>query len=130
MDLVNVADLGRGGLGAVLETAPAKVSAHSVQFMVGSVTAKSSINISKDTSDDAKGAIKIVLVLGQLLVLRLRGVRIFWTAHNLTDHEHASPRLNRFVTAGVIRLAHRIIAHGPTAQRQAQQPDQRSRGKH
>ena len=65
-----------------------------------------------------KGAIKIVLVLGQLLVLRLRGVRIFWTAHNLTDHEHASPRLNRFVTAGVIRLAHRIVAHGPTAQRQ------------
>lgn len=56
-------------IGAVLETAPGPIPAHSVQFMVGSVTCKSSININKDTSDDAKGGLfseeaQIVVSLG------------------------------------------------------------------
>lgn len=44
-------------VGAAGQADQPNVMAHSMQFMVGSVTAKSSINISKDTSDDAKGGL-------------------------------------------------------------------------
>jgi glycosyltransferase involved in cell wall biosynthesis len=50
-----------------------------------------------------------------LQALRAAGVRIVWTAHNLTHHENPRPRIDRAVTRSVSRLAHRIIAHSPQA---------------
>jgi len=52
---------------------------------------------------------------GSLLVAaRLRGARILWTAHNLYPHGGALP-VHRVARRLVVRLSHRIFAHGPTA---------------
>lgn len=63
-----------------------------------------------------RNAVKIGLLALQLLVLRLRGTRILWTAHNLTGHETAGAR-EELVFAGLVaRIAHVVIAHGPSAE--------------
>lgn len=46
---------------------------------------------------------------------RRAGTKIVWTAHNLTNHEGAYPRLDRSVTQRVVRGADATIAHGPSA---------------
>lgn len=50
--------------------------------------------------------------------LRLRGTRIVWTLHNLTDHEKRSPRLDRFCTRFVLKKADAVIAHCHQAKQQ------------
>ena len=63
-----------------------------------------------------RNALKIGLLAARLLVLRLRGTRIVWTAHNLTGHESAGAR-EELVFAGLVaRIAHVVIAHGPSAE--------------
>ena len=49
--------------------------------------------------------------------LHARGVRIFWTAHNLYPHERSPlPGVDRRVRELVIGLAERIFVHGPSAE--------------
>lgn len=63
-----------------------------------------------------RNAVKIGLLALRLLVLRWRGARIVWTAHNLTGHETAGAR-EELVFAGLVaRIAHVVIAHGPSAE--------------
>lgn len=63
-----------------------------------------------------RNAVKIGQLALRLLVLRLRGTRIVWTAHNLTGHETAGAR-EELVFAGLVaRIAHVVIAHGPFAE--------------
>lgn len=50
-------------------------------------------------------------LLAQLNVLRARGTRIVWTAHNLKSHESANPRLERALTRLFIRRCDAVIAH-------------------
>ena len=50
-------------------------------------------------------------LLGQLNVLRARGTRIVWTAHNLKSHESADPALERALTRLFIRRCDAVIAH-------------------
>ena len=50
-------------------------------------------------------------LLAQLNVLRARGTRIVWTAHNLKSHESANPRLERALTKLFIRRCDAVIAH-------------------
>lgn len=67
-------------------------------------------------SSSAAGAFLRVLRLRiSLRAIRAAGIRIVWTAHNLTHHENPRPRIDRAVTRSVCRLAHRIITHGPRA---------------
>ena len=60
---------------------------------------------------------KLALFIGGVLVLKLLGSRIVWTAHNLEDHEKRNPNLDRFCTRFVIRRADAIIAHCNAAKR-------------
>lgn len=50
------------------------------------------------------------LVVG-IVWLRLRGIRVVWTVHNLAPHEPVRPRLECLLGRVVSRLADRVIAH-------------------
>jgi glycosyltransferase involved in cell wall biosynthesis len=56
--------------------------------------------------------------LFRLRTARWQGVRLVWTAHNLSAHETRHPWLGAFVTRRVIRMAAAIIGHCETAKRE------------
>lgn len=58
---------------------------------------------------------KSLLFLAQLALTRALGVRIVWTIHNLHDHEHRFPRVDRAMHHAVSRLCHAAIVHCPAA---------------
>lgn len=60
-------------------------------------------------------AIKSVRFLFTLMLLRIAGIKIVWTAHNLKSHDSLYPLLDRVCTSIVARLAQAIIVHGETA---------------
>ncbi len=57
-------------------------------------------------------------VLAALTWLRLRGVTVVWTAHDLEDHDRARPRLEYAFTWVLARIASGILCHGEEASRQ------------
>jgi len=63
----------------------------------------------------ADGAVKSAWrgrrMLARLAELQRAGVGVVWTAHNLANHEARFPRVDRYVTRGVARLAHGVVAH-------------------
>ena len=62
--------------------------------------------------NSTKGTIQHSLALfGQLSILRARGTKIVWTAHNLKSHESANPQLERALTKMFIRRCDAVIAH-------------------
>lgn len=61
---------------------------------------------------------KMALFFGAVLLLKLLGCRIVWTAHNLRDHENRNPKLDRLCTSFVVRHADAIIAHCQAAKRE------------
>jgi beta-1,4-mannosyltransferase len=65
-------------------------------------------------------ALRSLLFLGLLLALRLRGVRLVWTAHNLRPHEQYHPLWGFLVYRTVARWSSRIIAHSAAARAQLQ----------
>jgi len=58
-----------------------------------------------------KSRLRLVALITQLVILRLMGVKIVWTVHNLKNHENQYLKLDRICTALVIKLSHAIIAH-------------------
>jgi hypothetical protein len=60
-------------------------------------------------------AARSLLFLALLLALRLRGVRIVWTAHNLAPHEAPHPLWCFFVYRLVARWSAAIVAHSRAA---------------
>lgn len=62
-------------------------------------------------SNIIKSWVKFGLFISHLLVLKSRGVKIVWTAHDLGDHEKQNPFLDRLVTKWVARISHRVITH-------------------
>ncbi|HEX5692079.1 MAG TPA: glycosyltransferase family 4 protein [Roseiflexaceae bacterium] len=60
-------------------------------------------------------ALRSLLFLAMLALLRLRGVRIVWTAHNLEPHELYHPEWGVLVYRLVARWADAIIAHSQAA---------------
>ncbi len=52
-----------------------------------------------------------VRLLFVILVLRVRGIAIIWTVHNVLDHERTAPRIETLTRHTVARLADRIIVH-------------------
>jgi beta-1,4-mannosyltransferase len=56
-----------------------------------------------------------------LSLLKLMGVKIVWTAHNLKDHDNRNPLADKICTRAVVRMADRIIAHSETAKRETLQ---------
>ena len=59
------------------------------------------------------GLLRFVLIYS---LLKLRGVRIVWTAHNLYPHDGAKHEwMHRVARRFVVRISQRIFVHGPTA---------------
>jgi len=54
---------------------------------------------------------RTVIFIAQLLVLKLLGIKIVWTVHNLKNHENQHLDLDRFCTTVVARIADAILAH-------------------
>ncbi|MEM9186223.1 MAG: glycosyltransferase [Planctomycetota bacterium] len=54
---------------------------------------------------------KSAVFLSLLWLLRLRGARIAWTAHNLTNHEAVYPRTQWLLTRKLIAASHVVLVH-------------------
>jgi glycosyltransferase involved in cell wall biosynthesis len=66
------------------------------------------------------GAIgKPLLFLAQLALLKLLGVRVVWTVHNLWHHDSANPRLEVFFARFLARWADAVIVHSERARAEA-----------
>ena len=63
----------------------------------------------------AATAVRSLLFLALLTILRWRGVRLVWTAHNLAPHELHHPHWGFLVYRLVARWADAIIAHSQAA---------------
>lgn len=59
-----------------------------------------------------KSLISSTLFVAQLIILKLAGVKIVWTVHNLKNHDNQHLGLERFFTSVVARLCNSIIVHG------------------
>lgn len=57
----------------------------------------------------------VVKFISKLALLRLAGIKIVWTAHNLKNHESLNPLSDKLCTTLVVRLCHAIIAHCESA---------------
>ncbi len=62
-------------------------------------------------SNMLKSLVSSVIFLCELVILRLIGVKIVWTVHNLKNHDNQHLKLERICTAIVAKTAHAIIAH-------------------
>lgn len=69
------------------------------------------------TPGAARAAARALWALSSLAILRLLGVKIVWTAHDLEDHDQLHPRIDAAFTRALARICHRIITHGETARR-------------
>ncbi|MFN6512867.1 MAG: glycosyltransferase family 4 protein [Nostoc sp. CreGUA01] len=55
--------------------------------------------------------IKFVIIIFELIILKLIGVKIIWTVHNIKNHENKNLILDRIYSVTVARLANAMIAH-------------------
>ena len=58
---------------------------------------------------------KSLMFLLQVVVVRLLGVKLVWTVHNLKNHENRQQRLELFFSSLLGRLANAVIAHCDSA---------------
>jgi len=64
-----------------------------------------------------KTLIKSVSFVSELLILKLFGVKIVWTVHNITNHEEKFRSMELFFSKILSRLCDRIIVHSPAAKK-------------
>lgn len=62
-----------------------------------------------------RAGLRVARFLATLRYVKLHGVRIVWTVHNLVSHESESPAAELRMVRGVAAVADRIIVHGATA---------------
>jgi len=65
-----------------------------------------------------RSLMNVLAFVAALIMVRLRGVRIVWTVHDLGHHDRRHPLLDRIVTALTARLAHARIVHCEAARRE------------
>jgi beta-1,4-mannosyltransferase len=71
-----------------------------------------------DSSSRWRTLVGVLRFVTLLSILRARGVRIVWTAHNLYPHDGGRGLwVHRFARRFVIRLAEIVFVHGPSAAR-------------
>jgi len=58
-----------------------------------------------------KGLIKGLRFVGEVLTLKLLGIRIVWTVHNLFEHERRNPQVELFFSRILVRLYDGLIVH-------------------
>jgi|SRR5581483_2125669 glycosyltransferase involved in cell wall biosynthesis len=62
-----------------------------------------------------KTVIKSVGFIFGLLILKLSGIKIVWTAHNVVNHEVKFISLEPFFTRLMVELCDKVIVHSPSA---------------
>ena len=65
-------------------------------------------------------AFKSVIFIFQLAILKIMGIKIVWTVHNIKSHENYCKRTEMFFTLILAQLADSIIAHCETAKYEIQ----------
>ena len=63
-------------------------------------------------------AFRCLAFVARLVLLRLRGVRIIWTVHNLLPHESRHRRMDWLLARAVVGVSDTLIVHSETAQRE------------
>lgn len=63
----------------------------------------------------AKTILKSSSFIGELLILKLFGIKIVWTIHNITNHEGRFNSLELFFNKFIARLCDKLIVHCPSA---------------
>jgi glycosyltransferase involved in cell wall biosynthesis len=63
----------------------------------------------------ARTLIRHVRLIMLLAWLRIRGIRLVWTVHNLRPHEPVWPRLESLLSLTVSQICHALIAHSAYA---------------
>jgi glycosyltransferase involved in cell wall biosynthesis len=66
-------------------------------------------------SSRGKTILKSVSFIGELIILKLFGIKIVWTVHNIISHETKFKSLELFFTKLLSRLCNRIIVHSSSA---------------
>ncbi len=58
-----------------------------------------------------KTIIKSISFLSELLILKLCGIKLVWTIHNIVSHESTYPRWELFINRLIARLCNELIVH-------------------
>ncbi|BAY84274.1 group 1 glycosyl transferase [Calothrix parasitica NIES-267] len=66
-------------------------------------------------SNLAKSLFRLTALIVELYILKLIGVKIVWTAHNIKNHDSLYVQLDQICTKFIAKISHRIIAHSQTA---------------
>jgi len=59
----------------------------------------------------AKSIVKSIRFVAELFVVKILGIKVIWTVHNLFEHERRDPRLERFFNRLLVRLYDQLIVH-------------------
>lgn len=62
-----------------------------------------------------KTILKSLCFISELLILKLLGIKIIWTVHNIISHESNFKAIELFFTKIITRLCNKIIVHSPFA---------------
>lgn len=62
-----------------------------------------------------KSLIRLAILIIELCILRLIGIKIVWTAHNIRNHDSLYLKLDQICTNSIAKISHGIIAHSKTA---------------
>jgi glycosyltransferase involved in cell wall biosynthesis len=60
-------------------------------------------------------ALRCIAFVARLVLLRVRGVRIIWTVHNLLPHESRHQRMDWLLARAVVGLSDTLVVHSETA---------------
>jgi beta-1,4-mannosyltransferase len=69
----------------------------------------------------ARTLIRHVRLMALLAWLRMRGIALVWTVHNLRPHEPTRPRLESLLSRVVSRICHVLVAHSAYARERIQE---------
>ncbi|WP_199192261.1 glycosyltransferase family 4 protein [Chlorogloea sp. CCALA 695] len=64
----------------------------------------------------AKSLGKMIKFICNLLIIKILGIKIVWTVHNIKAHDNNNLLLDRFCTTFVANIAHAIIVHCQAAE--------------
>lgn len=62
-----------------------------------------------------KSLVRLTILIIELYILRVMGVKIIWTAHNLKNHDSSYLKFDQICTTFIAKISHGIIAHSQTA---------------
>ena len=66
-------------------------------------------------SNLAKSVFRLTVLIVELYILKLIGIKIVWTAHNIKNHNSLYMQLDKICTKFIAQISHGIIAHSHTA---------------